>query len=138
MSEAWLVITYAPDVEVARMIAAALVKSKQAACVNIVSPCESVYRWKGAVETASEVPLWIKTTAERYAEVEATIRALHPHSGPEIIDIPIYSSLPAYIDWIRAETTPPRLPWDHAPALGGYSAGRERKRLTPIRRSPAP
>ena len=108
MSEAWLVITNAPDVEVARMIATALVKSKQAACVNIVSPCESVYRWEGAVETSSEVPLWIKTTAERYAEVEAAIRALHPYSCPEIIAIPIIAGLPAYIDWIRTETTPPR------------------------------
>lgn len=104
MSEAWLVITNAPNVEVARMIAAALVKGKQAACVNIVSPCESVYRWEGAVETAGEVPLWIKTTAERYAEVEATIRALHPYSCPEIIAIPIYAGLPAYIEWIRTET----------------------------------
>ena len=108
MSEAWLVITNAPDVVVARLIAVALVKSKQAACVNIVSPCESVYRWEGAVETAGEVPLWIKTTAERYAEVEATICALHPYSCPEIIAIPIYAGLPAYIEWIRTETKPQR------------------------------
>ena len=76
--------------------------------MNIVSACESVYRWEGAVETASEVPLWIKTTAERYAKVEATIRALHPHSCPEIIAIPICAGLPAYIEWIRTETKPQR------------------------------
>ena len=72
-----LVLSTLPDHDSAERLAAALVEAGLAACVNVMAPCTSVYRWQGAVETASEVPVLIKTTAARYAELEAAIaRAL--------------------------------------------------------------
>ena len=65
---------------------------------------QSIYRWQGAIESASEVPLLIKTTAGRYSELETAIRALHPYDVPEIIALPIAQGLPAYLDWLAAET----------------------------------
>lgn len=99
-----VVLTNAPDEALAKKIGAALVEQKLAACVNILSACESVYRWQGKLETAREVPLMIKTTRARYAEVEAVIRALHVYEVPEIIVLPIENGLPAYLNWVRAET----------------------------------
>lgn len=99
-----VVLTNAPDEALAKKIGAALVEQKLAACVNILSACESVYRWQGKLETAREVPLMIKTTCARYAEVEAVIRALHVYEVPEIIVLPIENGLPAYLNWVRAET----------------------------------
>lgn len=77
---------------------------KLAACVNIVSGCESHYRWRGKLETAGEVRVLIKTTADRYAELEAAIRALHPYELPEIIAVPVINGLSAYLDWVAEET----------------------------------
>lgn len=99
-----LVITNCPDTAGATAIANALVDAGLAACVNILAPCRSIYRWQGAVETAEETPLLIKTTAERYAELEAVIRAHHAYDVPEIIALPIVQGLPAYLDWLAAET----------------------------------
>jgi len=101
---ALLVLTNLPDAAHAQTLAAALVEARLAACVNILSPCTSVYRWQGAVETTTEVPLLIKTTPARYAELEAAIRAHHPYELPEIVSVPVTQGLPAYIDWVAAET----------------------------------
>ena len=73
-----LVISSLPDESSARQLARHLVESGLAACVNVLAPCASTYRWRGAVEEATEVPVLIKTTAQRYAELEAAIRARHP------------------------------------------------------------
>jgi len=99
-----LVVTNAPDRAVAQKIANALIEQQLAACVNVLAECASVYRWKGAVESAAEVPLLIKTRAEQYAAVEAAIRSLHPYELPEIIAIPVERGLPAYLEWVEAQT----------------------------------
>lgn len=104
--EALLVISNAPGREPAETLATELVQRGLAACVNILAPCRSIYRWQGAVEQADEVPLLIKTTRARYAELEAAIRALHPYEVPEIIALPISGGLPAYLDWVGAECAP--------------------------------
>lgn len=104
--ETYLVITNLPDRESAASLARALVDKRLAACINILSPCRSIYRWKGAVENAEEFPLLIKTSRKRYPELEAAIRAGHPYELPEIIAIPLAAGLPAYIDWVEAETRP--------------------------------
>ena len=103
-TQALLVIANCPDEACANRIALAVVEAGLAACVNLLPRVQSVYRWQGAVESASEVPLLIKTTAGRYGELEAAIRALHPYDVPEIIALPIAQGLPAYLDWLAAET----------------------------------
>lgn len=102
-----VVLTNCPDVEVADRIARTLVEQRLAACVNRLAPVESVYRWQGAVERATEVPLLIKTTRERYAEIEQAIRALHPYEVPEIIAMPVSAGLASYLRWVADETQPP-------------------------------
>jgi periplasmic divalent cation tolerance protein len=100
-----LVLTNLPDATSARSLADALVGTRLAACVNILAPCRSVYRWQGQVEDAEEVPLLIKTTVERYAALEAAIRRQHPYELPEIVAVPITRGLPDYLAWVAAETT---------------------------------
>jgi periplasmic divalent cation tolerance protein len=99
-----LVITNAPDRAVAERLADMLIAQQLAACVNILAPCRSVYRWKGAVQHDEEHPMLIKTTAERYAALEQALRSGHPYELPEIIAVPIERGLPAYLDWVAAET----------------------------------
>ena len=64
----------------------------------------TVYRWQGKVETVIEVPVFIKTTRERYPALEAAIRAHHPYELPEIIAVPLVVGLPAYLEWVHTET----------------------------------
>ena len=101
---ALLVITNLPDRAAAERLAERLVGERLAACVNLLAPCRSVYRWKGAVQHDEEHPLLIKTTAERYPALERAIREGHPYELPEIIAVPIERGLPAYLDWVRDET----------------------------------
>lgn len=105
--DALLVLTNLPDDASARALAGYLVEARLAACVNILAPCHSVYRWEGKTETAREVPLLIKTTTARYAELQAAIQQQHPYELPEIIAVPLQHGLPAYLDWVVSETTPP-------------------------------
>lgn len=100
-----LVITNLPDAASARALAGHLVERRLAACINILAPCRSVYRWDGKIEDAEEVPLLVKTTAARYPAVEAAIRARHPYELPEIVAVPISHGLPEYLAWVAAETT---------------------------------
>lgn len=103
-AQALLVITNLPDEASARTLAAALVTERLAACVNILPPCRSIYRWQGAIEDAQEIPLLIKTASVRYAALEAAIRARHPYELPEIIAVPIARGLPEYLNWVALET----------------------------------
>jgi periplasmic divalent cation tolerance protein len=106
VNEVLLLLTNLPDEASAHVLAAHLVEHGLAACVNQLAPCHSVYRWQGKVETASEVPLLIKTTHERYAAVEAAVVELHPYDVPELIAVPVTAGLPAYLNWVIEETTP--------------------------------
>jgi periplasmic divalent cation tolerance protein len=99
-----LVFTNLPERAAAERLADSLLEQRLAACVNILAPCRSVYRWKGAVQHDEEHPMLIKTTAERYPELEKALRAGHPYELPEIIAVPIERGLPAYLDWVTAET----------------------------------
>jgi periplasmic divalent cation tolerance protein len=102
-----LVLTNMPDESSAQTMAAALVEARLAACVNILAPCRSTFRWQGTVESAPEVPLLIKTTSLRYPDLEAAIRAGHPYELPEIIAVPLAHGLPGYLNWVAAETAEP-------------------------------
>jgi len=100
---ALLVLTNLPDRAAAEKLADALIEKRVAACVNILAPCLSVFRWKNDVQHDEEHPMLIKTTADRYPALEAAIRAGHPYELPEIIAVPIERGLPAYLDWVAAE-----------------------------------
>lgn len=99
-----LVLTNVPDRAAAERLADMLVEKRLAACVNILAPCRSVYRWKGDVQHDEEHPMLMKTTAERYPALEQALRAAHPYELPEIIAVPVERGLPAYFDWVAAET----------------------------------
>jgi periplasmic divalent cation tolerance protein len=105
MDEVMLVITNLPDREAAVKLAQALVDRRLAACVNVLAECTSVFRWKGVVESAAEVPVLIKTRAARYEQVEAAIRELHPYDLPEIIAVPVSRGHDEYLQWVADETT---------------------------------
>ena len=103
---ALLVLTNLPDRASAEKLADALIEARVAACINILAPCLSVYRWKGTVQHDEEHPVLIKTSAARYPVLEQAIRALHPYELPEIVAVPIERGLTAYLDWVAAETRP--------------------------------
>jgi periplasmic divalent cation tolerance protein len=99
-----LVLTQLPDRASAEALARALVEARLAACVSVGAPVESLYHWRGEIETAQEVPVVIKTAARRYAAVEAEIRARHPYELPEILAVPVIDGFEPYLGWIAAET----------------------------------
>ena len=102
--ETLLVLTNCPDEESANSIALAVIEAQLAACVNILPRIQSIYRWQGVVESATEIPLFIKSTAANYPALEKLIAGLHPYETPEIIALPITQGLPAYLNWVAAET----------------------------------
>ena len=103
MKDVLLVITNLPDMESAAGLAGKLIEARAAACVNQLAPCTSTYRWQDKIETATEVPLLIKTTREAYPKLEKLIREAHPYELPEIIAVPVTSGLPAYLEWVGNE-----------------------------------
>lgn len=107
MSDLVVVITNLPDQSSAERLAGNLVERRLAACVNILAPCSSIYRWQGTTEHASEIPLLIKTTRDRYPAVEEAIVALHPYELPEIVAVPAILGLGAYLDWVAGEVASP-------------------------------
>ena len=100
-----VVISNLPDRASAEKLAETLVRERLAACVNILAPCRSVYRWKDAIQHNEEHPMLIKTTRARYPALEAAIRAGHPYELPEIIAVPAGPGLHAYLDWVVNETS---------------------------------
>ncbi|MGH9738210.1 MAG: divalent-cation tolerance protein CutA [Candidatus Acidiferrales bacterium] len=91
----------------ARRIARALVAARVAACVNVSqAPVESIYRWKGKVETAREFLLVIKSSRKRFAALEKEVRRLHSYDVPEIIALPINHGSKAYLAWIDEAVKP--------------------------------
>lgn len=98
------VLTNLPDSTSAFNLAKVLVELRLAACANVLAPVTSVYRWEGRTEEAVEYPVLIKTTRDRYADLEAAVRERHPYDVPEIIAWPIERGLPAYLDWVEAGT----------------------------------
>lgn len=92
--------TTLPDEAAARRLATRLVEDRLAACVQIVGPVDSTYRWQDAVEHAAEWLCLIKSTAECAEALIAAIRALHPYQVPEILVLPVLGGNEAYLDWV--------------------------------------
>jgi periplasmic divalent cation tolerance protein len=101
------VLTNLPDSESAFNLARRLVHLRLAACVNVLAPMTSFYRWEGKDEQASEIPVLIKSTDDRYEELEREIRRLHPYALPEIIAWPIERGLGEYLRWVEDEARAP-------------------------------
>jgi periplasmic divalent cation tolerance protein len=101
MTEARIVFTTAGSKEEAQKIAQGLVGQKLAACVNIVPQVESVYRWRGKVESAQEWLLVIKTTAAKFPSVRDAIKELHSYELPECVAIEVESGSEKYLRWIE-------------------------------------
>jgi periplasmic divalent cation tolerance protein len=100
MTDKRIVFSTANSEQEARKIAHALVDRKLAACVNIVPQIESVYRWRGQVESAKEWLLLIKTTGEKFPAVQDAIRELHSYELPECIAVRINDGSAEYLQWI--------------------------------------
>jgi periplasmic divalent cation tolerance protein len=87
-----------------REMASILVNERLAACVNVLAEMESIYRWKGQVESDYERQLVMKTTAERVPALRDRVLELHDYEVPEFIVTPIVGGSEAYLDWIRQST----------------------------------
>jgi periplasmic divalent cation tolerance protein len=96
-----IVLTTFPADQDPASLARALVNERLAACVNVLAPMTSVYRWQGRVEHATEHQLIIKTTATRVEAVKARLADLHPYDVPECLVIPIAGGSEAYLQWLQ-------------------------------------
>ena len=84
------------------LLARTLVEERLAACVNVLPPMRSIYRWEGKVEEARECQLIIKTTAGRVEAVTARVASLHPYDVPEVLVLPIAAGADSYLQWLQA------------------------------------
>ncbi|OFW15265.1 MAG: hypothetical protein A3H29_19690 [Acidobacteria bacterium RIFCSPLOWO2_02_FULL_67_21] len=105
MDEPVIVLTTLGADADAAALARTLVDERLAACVNVLPPMTSTYRWKGAVEQAREQQVVIKTTAGRVAALEARLRQLHPYELPEFLVVRAAGGSGAYVGWIRESTS---------------------------------
>jgi periplasmic divalent cation tolerance protein len=101
MADFQIVLSTCGDRETAERIAHRLVELRLAACVNILPGVQSVYRWQGAVESAAEVLMLIKTNAPLIHEVQSTIAGLHSYEVPEFLVLPISGGSEAYMAWLE-------------------------------------
>jgi periplasmic divalent cation tolerance protein len=102
--EAIVVLVTAGSPDEAARIGHALVGERLAACVNVVGPIRSIYRWQGAVEDAEEWLLVAKGRAADLPALEARVRALHSYDVPEVLALPVYGGSAAYLAWLDEAT----------------------------------
>ncbi len=95
-----LVLVTVPTTADGERIGRTLVEERLAACVNVVPGLRSIYRWQGAVETADEALLLVKTTAAAFEALATRVRSLHPYTLPEVIALPLAAGLAAYLAWV--------------------------------------
>jgi periplasmic divalent cation tolerance protein len=107
MNEALVVLTTLETVEDGERLANLLVEGNLAACVQILPPMKSIYRWEGKVEQAREVLLLIKTTGAVYNKIEEAIRENHPYQTPEIIALKVTVGSEKYLDWLGSSVKLP-------------------------------
>ena len=106
MSEvrAALIYTPLPDAQTARSIAGILLEENLIACANILGPVESVFRWKGKQESATETGVLFKTTAQRLERAVSRLAALHPYETPAIIANVCGAAHPDTLEWLADQT----------------------------------
>ena len=103
MAEYIQVVTTVEQKQDAQAIARALVQQRLAACVQVLGPIASTYRWQGKIETAEEWQCWAKTRRELYEPIEQAIREVHPYEVPEILAVPILAGSQSYLAWLDEE-----------------------------------
>lgn len=99
--QAQVVISTAPNTQVAQELAAFLIRERHAACINIIDGVRSLYWWEGAVQDDSEAILVIKTDSKHLEALTAAIQEKHPYDCPEVIALPIQGGSDAYLQWLR-------------------------------------
>lgn len=107
MTDFAIVLTTFPADRDPAALARTLVQERLAACVSLLPPMSSIYRWQGAIETADERQLVIKTTAGRVEALQRRVAELHPYDVPEILVIPVSEASAAYAAWLEESTTEP-------------------------------
>lgn len=103
-ADAMVVLVTAGDADEGARIGRALVEERLAACVNVVGPIRSIYRWQGAVEDAQEWLLVVKARAADLPALEARVRTLHSYDVPEVLALPVYGGAAAYLAWLDEAT----------------------------------
>ncbi|MEO6742735.1 MAG: divalent-cation tolerance protein CutA [Chthoniobacteraceae bacterium] len=106
MCDVVILLSNFPDAETARKAVHALVEERLIACGNLIPGVESIYEWKGVMETTAEVMVVCKTTASRADDAQVRLRALHPYEVPEILRIPVSAGWPDYLAWVEVQTVP--------------------------------
>lgn len=101
-----LALATAPSHDVARTLVATLVEESLVACGTILPGATSIYRWEGAVETASECQILLKTSVDRVTELQRRFTDLHPYQVPEFVVLPVESGLESYLAWVHESTHP--------------------------------
>ncbi|GAB1721215.1 MAG: divalent cation tolerance protein CutA [Nitrospira sp. CR1.1] len=100
-----VVLVTASTYEEAEKMGRIIVESRLAACANVVGGMRSIFRWDDKISVENECLMIIKTTQQRYSELEATIRQHHSYTVPEIIALPVIAGSVSYLNWIRSETS---------------------------------
>ena len=101
----FLLVTTCADADSAMQLARQLIRSRQAACVNLLPGARSIYAWQGQIEETDEVVLLVKTSTSDPDTAIQAVAALHPYEVPEVLCFPIEFGLAKYLDWVRAGTT---------------------------------
>jgi periplasmic divalent cation tolerance protein len=104
VSESIVIFVTCGSEEEGLKIAQALVEERSAACVNLLSPIRSIYRWEGKVWDEKEWLLIIKTQKERFENIEKRVKSLHSYSVPEIIGLPVVEGSSSYLHWLEEMT----------------------------------
>ncbi len=105
MTDAVLVLTTVPSADVGAALARSLVQARLAACVNVLPPMTSVYRWKGELQEDSECQMVIKTARPRLDALRALVQESHPYELPEFVVMPIETGDEAYLAWVAVEAS---------------------------------
>src|SRR5688572_2590800 len=104
MTGARVVLMSAPDARVAATLAETVVRERLAACASFIPGMTSLFWWEGRVQRADEVMVVMKTGADRLDALIARAAELHPYDAPELLALPVEAGLPAYLDWVQAES----------------------------------
>jgi periplasmic divalent cation tolerance protein len=99
-----LILTHAPDIECAKIIAKSLLAEKLAACINIGSPVLSVYEWESSMHETQEIPLVIKTSLAHQERLIERLVALHPYDLPEALTVSVAGGYAPYLAWVKDQS----------------------------------